>query len=204
MSTPNMVLFIVSALIALGGALGTVAAKRPLRAAVALLVNIVALAGIFLSLHAQFLAALQLIVYAGAVVVLFVFVIMMVGATEGVPRTMRGITARTVSLVLMSVVALIMVFGVAYVAMPAEALPPGYGTVEGLGMVLFTQAALPFELVSITLLVAVVGAIAVARGRSPKEVAEAKARRAERTQADAARLAEEQRISAEVSAHGGH
>ena len=84
MSTPNMVLLIVSGLLALGGALGTVAANRPLRAAVALLVNIVALSGIFLSLHAQFLAMVQLIVYAGAVVVLFVFVIMMVGATEKV------------------------------------------------------------------------------------------------------------------------
>lgn len=204
MSTPNMVLFVVSAMVALGGAVGTVAAKRPLRAALALLANIVALAGIFLSLHAQFLAALQLIVYAGAIVVLFVFVIMMVGATEGVSRTLSGMAGKTVSLVLMSVVGLMLVFGVAYVSMPAEALPPGYGTVEGLGMVLFTQAALPFELVSITLLVAVVGAVAVARGRSPKEVADAKARRAERSREDAARLAEEQRISAEVSAHGGH
>ncbi|NOY93103.1 MAG: NADH-quinone oxidoreductase subunit J [Deltaproteobacteria bacterium] len=204
MSTANTVLLVVSALLALGGAVGTIAAARPLRAALALLVNIVALAGVFLSLHAQFLAMVQLIVYAGAVVVLFVFVIMMVGATGKVPRSPRGLATKTVSLVVMSVVSLVLVFGVAYVSMPAAHLPHGYGTVEGLGAVLFTQAAVPFELVSITLLVAVVGALAVARGRTPKEAAEARARRAaEGLEADA-RLAEERRISAEVSAHGGH
>jgi len=204
MSTPNMVLLIVSGLLALGGALGTVAANRPLRAAVALLVNIVALSGIFLSLHAQFLAMVQLIVYAGAVVVLFVFVIMMVGATEKVPRTLRGLTPRTLSLVLMSLVALVLVFGVVYVAMPAQDLPEDYGTVMGLGAVLFTQAALPFELVSITLTVAIVGALAVGRGRTPKEAEAAKAAEAARQLEGAERLAEERRISAEVSAHGGH
>jgi NADH-quinone oxidoreductase subunit J len=204
MSTANTVLFVVSALFALGGALGTVAAARPLRSAVALLVNIVALSGIFLSLHAPFLAMVQLIVYAGAVVVLFVFVIMMVGATEKAPRNSRGMIAKTTSLVMMSVVALLLVFGVAYVSMPAVGLPEGYGTVEGLGAVLFTEAAVPFELVSITLLVAVVGALAVARGRTPKEAAEARARKAAGGLEAEARLVEERRISAEVSAHGGH
>lgn len=204
MSTPNLILFVFSAVVAMIGAIGTVAAQRPLRAAVALLVNIVALAGIFLSLHAQFLAALQLIVYAGAVVVLFVFVIMMVGATEGVKRTTRGLTGRALSLALMVAVTLTLVFGVAYVSLPGTTLPAGYGTVEGLGVVLFTEAALPFELVGITLLVAIVGAIAVARGHTPKEAEAARARRAARAQEGADALARERRIAAEVSAHGGH
>ncbi|MBC7171239.1 MAG: NADH-quinone oxidoreductase subunit J, partial [Polyangiaceae bacterium] len=65
----------------------TVAAKRPLRAAVGLLVNIVSLAGLYLTLSAEFLAAIQLIVYAGAVVVLFVFVIMLIGPDAKVERS---------------------------------------------------------------------------------------------------------------------
>lgn len=65
--------------LALITALGTIAARSPLRSAMALLFHIIALAGLYLSLHAHVLAAMQLLVYAGAVVVLFVFVIMLLG-----------------------------------------------------------------------------------------------------------------------------
>ena len=76
MSDASFVLFLMCSVSALAGALGTVASRRPLRGAVSLLVMIIALAGLYLTLAAELLAAIQLLVYAGAVVVLFVFVIM--------------------------------------------------------------------------------------------------------------------------------
>src|SRR5882724_936445 len=77
------VFFVLSSLLALFGAFMTIASRSPIRSAVGLLVNIIGIASLFLKLNAQFLAAIQLIVYAGAVVVLFVFVIMLLGPDAG-------------------------------------------------------------------------------------------------------------------------
>ena len=77
------IFFVFCSLLCLVGALSTVLAKNPIRCAVGLLVTILGIAGLFLKLQAQFLAAIQLIVYAGAVVVLFVFVIMLLGPDAG-------------------------------------------------------------------------------------------------------------------------
>lgn len=210
MSAANTSLFLVCAGIAIIGALGTVVSRRPLRAAVALLVHIIALAGLYLTLHAQLLAALQLLVYAGAVVVLFVFVIMMIGpyddqmADAGAPPG-RGIVPRAVSMVMGSVVITATASALVNFTAPfVTPLPLGYGTVEGLGAAIYLDGMVPFELVSVTLLVAIVGAIAVARGRSKAESAAIKAAQAERDAIKGARAEHERRLAAEVSAHGGH
>jgi hypothetical protein len=79
LSTSGQVLFVVAAIIALVSAVVTVTQRSPLRAAMGLLLHIVSLAALYLSLHAHLLAAIQMLVYAGAVVVLFVFVIMLIG-----------------------------------------------------------------------------------------------------------------------------
>ena len=78
--TAGVLLFVVCGIACIAGALTTVSATNPVRAAMGLLATIVGIAGLFLKLDAQFLAAIQLIVYAGAVVVLFVFVIMLLGS----------------------------------------------------------------------------------------------------------------------------
>ena len=83
--TAGNVLFVVATLLCLGGALTTVSARNPIRGAMGLLATIVGIAGLFLKLRAQFLTAIQLIVYAGAVVVLFVFVLMLLGAAATAP-----------------------------------------------------------------------------------------------------------------------
>ncbi|HEY3496345.1 MAG TPA: NADH-quinone oxidoreductase subunit J, partial [Polyangiaceae bacterium] len=77
--TPGNLFFLLMSALSLAGAIVTVAARSPIRSAVGLLVTIVGIAGLFLKLSAEFMAAIQLIVYAGAVVVLFVFVIMLLG-----------------------------------------------------------------------------------------------------------------------------
>lgn len=201
--------------IAIGTAVATVSLRNPLRAAVALLFHIIALAGLFLTLNAHLLAAIQLLVYAGAVVVLFVFVIMLIGPSATTPRGgVRGLLVRTTSVALMALVTVGLAFTLIDVSAPFVAVPicpPGagaecqqFGGVEGLGRAIYVDSLVPFELVGVLLLVAIVGAIAVARGRSAGEVEEARGRRIEREREAAAKRAEEERIAAEVSAHGGH
>src|SRR5579883_1412988 len=90
-----LVYFYACAAMAVLGALGVVLAKNPIRSAMGLLLLILSVAGLFLALHAQFLAAIQLIVYAGAIVVLFLFVIMLLGPSAAPPADRRGVFART-------------------------------------------------------------------------------------------------------------
>jgi NADH-quinone oxidoreductase subunit J len=164
------VFFAVFALIALFGAVGTIAARSPIRSAVGLLTTIVGIAGLFLKLNAQFLAAIQLIVYAGAVVVLFVFVIMLLGPdAEDTPvQPSRAKASRLLAgalLLLLTAGAGVLLFG-------SEAQPtvfpvtrPEHGSVEAVGQLIFTRGLVPFELATALLIVAVIGAIAVARSR---------------------------------------
>jgi len=169
--TAGNIFFAVCGIASLVGALCTVLAKNPIRGAMGLLLTIVGIAGLFLKLNAQFLAAIQLIVYAGAVVVLFVFVIMLLGPDAGRVEQMsepKAKLARALSGVLMGVLSLVTL---GLVLRSADApkrfghVPPTHGTVEAVGQQLFTKAVVPFELATALLIVAVVGAIAVARSR---------------------------------------
>src|SRR5579859_5705398 len=98
--------FYACAAVALGGALAVVIARNPVRGAMGLLLLILSIAGLFLALNAQFLAAIQLIVYAGAIVVLFLFVIMLLGPSATPARDRRGIFGRTFAGVLFAGAAL--------------------------------------------------------------------------------------------------
>ena len=167
MTVPGAALFVVTGIVAIAGAFITVWAKRPLRAAIGLLVHIVALAAMFLTLSAQLMAALQLLVYAGAVVVLFVFVIMLIGPAAEVGPIEGRVAPRALSIAMVGAVVLLVATSIAKFDAPwSDELPEGYGTVEGLGAAIYQQALVPFEVISITLLVAIVGAIAVARSRT--------------------------------------
>lgn len=166
MTGPGVTLFVVTAIFAMAGALITISARRPLRAAMGLLVHIVSLAGMFLTLNAHLLAALQLLVYAGAIVVLFVFVIMLLGSAAELAPTEGRLASRALSIASTIIVVLVISSSVAYFDAPWGPVPDEFGTVEGLGMAIYRQALVPFEVISITLLVAVIGAIAVARSRT--------------------------------------
>lgn len=183
-TTATLVLFWVCAIFAVLGAVGTIASKRPLRAAMALLLNIVSLAGLYLTLTAPLLATIQLLVYAGAIVVLFVFVIMLIGPEEEKVRPAKAQFARIGGGVMMALVTLLVALNVGGVFSERTRTALEYGTVEGVGMTLFRMGLVPFEVISITLTVAIVGAIAIARGRTPRETAEVKA--AEKRAAEAA------------------
>ncbi len=204
MSTSNFVLFLVSGGLAIVGAIGTVASRKPLRAAVALLLHIIALAALYLTLHAELLAALQLLVYAGAIVVLFVFVIMLIGPAAEVPSNPRGKITRLLSLVVGGSVMATVSFALVGHTAPRlpmlrnEAGENIFGTVEGMGVAIYQQALVPFELVSAALLVAIIGAIAIARSRTPQEQAVVVERQAERIELAAARDAELAQATAKV------
>lgn len=166
MTGPGATLFVVTAIFAMAGGLMTISSRRPLRAAIGLLVHIISLAGMFLTLNAQLLAVLQLLVYAGAVVVLFVFVIMLIGPAAEIAPIEGRLAARTLSLGLTIAIVLAVSTAVAHFDAPWEAVSADFGTVEGLGMAIYGQALVPFEVISITLLVAIVGAISIARSRT--------------------------------------
>jgi NADH-quinone oxidoreductase subunit J len=151
------------------GALVTITAKNPIRGAVGLLATIIGIAGLFLKLRAEFLAAIQLIVYAGAVVVLFVFVLMLLGSATVLPPSTR---ARWLSrwvagavMGLSAAAALVLLISSRGEATTFGPAPEGLGSVQAMGHVLFTDALAVFELSTALLIVAVIGAIAVARGK---------------------------------------
>jgi len=165
-TSPGTILFVTAAIFAMAGGLVTISARRPLRAAIGLLVHIISLAGMFLTLDAQLLAALQLLVYAGAVVVLFVFVIMLIGPASEVGPIQGRVASRTLSLAVTIAIVLAVSTSLAYFDLPWGTPSEDFGTVEGLGMAIYSKALVPFEVVSITLLVAIVGAVAIARSRT--------------------------------------
>jgi NADH-quinone oxidoreductase subunit J len=163
---PGATMFVVTAIFAIAGGLITIWSRRPLRAAIGLLIHIVSLSGMFLTLNAHLMAVLQLLVYAGAVVVLFVFVIMLIGPAAEVGPIQGHLASRTLSIAMVVVAVLALSTSVAYFDAPWAEAPENFGTVEGLGAAIYQQAAVPFEVISITLLVAIIGAIAVARSRT--------------------------------------
>lgn len=156
--------FVPLALVAAVAALAMVTSRNPIQSAVALTACLVALAGIFAGLSAHFLFAIQLLVYAGAIVVIILFVIMLLNLREEDLRTeglnlVRGTAAAAAGLVAFGVLGALAVA----TRVAAPALPEGFGGVASLSRLLFSQYVVPFEVVSLVLLVAIVGAVVLAK-----------------------------------------
>jgi NADH-quinone oxidoreductase subunit J len=136
--------------------------RNPVTSAMFLVLTIVSMAGLFLLLHAFFLAAVQILVYAGAVIVLFLFVIMLLDLKEEQRRRINafGFVAGVVSVGLITAVFLKCLH---HTALPEVDQPVLEGSTEALGKLLFTQYVLPFEVVSILLLVAMIGVIMLSK-----------------------------------------
>ncbi|MGB8472891.1 MAG: NADH-quinone oxidoreductase subunit J [Candidatus Acidiferrum sp.] len=162
--TPNLVIFFVLAAIAVLGALSLIFQRHPIHSALSLIVVMVALAGLYLSMGAEFVAAVQIIVYGGAIMVLFVFVIMLLNA--GVEeRTnaskLAGIAGIPLGVALLGFLAVV-------VARSHEGAEAGVqsGTLANtkeISMMLFREFVYPFELTSFLILVAILGAIVLAQ-----------------------------------------
>lgn len=166
------ILFYCLAVLTVAGGLGVVAFKNPVHAALSLLFSFVMVAALFLLRHAELLAAVQVLVYAGGIMVLFLFVIMLV-SIKGLPPDqvyLSGIAPLAVvgGVLLGVLIAFGLVFGVlaaghgdgtALRMVGGEQL----GNTEAVGMVLYTTYLVPFEVVSVVLLVAMIGAIIFGR-----------------------------------------
>jgi NADH-quinone oxidoreductase subunit J len=158
----SVVAFLILAVLVLGSAAGVLIQRNPIHAALFLVLNLASIAGLFLTLRAEFLAAVQVIVYAGAIAVLFVFAIMVLipGKEETGPDPRRPWR-----LLALPTGAVLLVLLAAYVvrspAVPSG--PPTSGGVEAIGRLLFTDYLFPFELTSVLLLAAMVGVLLLAR-----------------------------------------
>ena len=163
----DMAVFLVAAGIVLAGAIGVVIARNPVHSALMLVMTLFGIAVLFVAQEAHFLAAVQVIVYAGAIVVLFLFVIMLLGVDreEAVEQeTLRG--QRPLALVISALVLLeVLVLGQAQWVTGERAAQPAEGgdNVSQLARSIFTDYLLPFELTSVLLVVAVVAAVVLAR-----------------------------------------
>lgn len=161
-------LFILFAGLAVGCAVSMVAQRNPLYSAISLIGVFIALACLYVTLAAPFIAAVQVIVYAGAIMVLVVFVIMLLNVEETVARTRVRLRFLVPTAILF---AAILVAETVFIIYNVEAAPnqppdPGTSTVgltASIGTGLFTKYLLPFEITSILLLMAIVGAMTLAR-----------------------------------------
>ena len=161
-------IFFVAALVALAGAIGIVLLRNPIASVLSLVLVMLALSVLFLLLSAQFLFAVQIIVYAGAVMVLFLFVIALLGpirelATERLPR--QGLLAVIFAAGFAAL--LVSLLGNLRYHPAAGANLDLFGSVEQIALGLFTTYLYPFELTSLILLVAAIGAIYLSREHTP-------------------------------------
>jgi NADH-quinone oxidoreductase subunit J len=158
--------FFVLAAIAIGAALGLVLKQNAIHGALFLVVNLGAVAALYLMLGAEFLAAAQVIVYAGAIMVLFVFAIMVLipGKEEAGPDPRRAVRLLALPVGALLFILLAIVIAGSWSVPPAPGAP--VGSVSAVGRLLFTSYLFPFELTSVLLLAAMVGVLLLARRRA--------------------------------------
>ncbi len=171
------IVFYCLAAVAVAGAIGVIAFRSPVHAALSLLCTFVAVAGLFVLAHAEFLAAVQIFVYAGGIMVLFLFVIMLVNVRT-IPREPQYL-ARLVPAAVIAALVLAACLGAGLWAAvhgaPASAsgltqiAGQTTGNTEAVGWSLYRDYLLPFEVVSVVLLVAMIGAIVMGRREPGRE-----------------------------------
>lgn len=192
-SKPMALLFWLFALMCVGGSIFVITRRNLIAAVMGMVGTFFAVAAVFAMLYAHFLAAIQVLVYAGAIMVLFVFVIMILNRPEDEMVSRRGIVGKALA-VISSLYLLWRIGGVLWNVKPdnpVAGLSPGeqigtdyvasklgsiqyvakvdFGSTDAVGETLFTKYLFPFEAVSLVLLIAVVGAIAVARPHQARE-----------------------------------
>ena len=163
----ELLIFYPLAFICVALALAVVFNKSPVGSAIALIGMMLGLAGVFVLLHAHFIAIIQIIIYAGAIMVLFMFVIMLLNL-KGDDGAWRARANNT----LITVLTCILMVGVLYKVIDIiqgigfdspRVVTESFGTVKQVGTILFTEFVLPFEVASILLLAAMIGAVVLAK-----------------------------------------
>jgi NADH-quinone oxidoreductase subunit J len=174
----DRIVFVIAAIACLGGAVGVIMAKNPVHSALSLVGTLFGVAVHFVNLGAHFLAAVQVVVYAGAIVVLFLFVIMLLGVDRSEDLEVDSLSgqrpaAAVIGVVGLALLLLLTVRGVQVSnGLPSSTGALGDNNIRELGEALFTDYVFAFELTSALLVVAVVGAVVLARRPSRTEVTE--------------------------------
>ena len=163
--TVSLVLFYLLGALCLGGALGVVVTRNVVYAALALLVSLMAVVGLYLLVFAHFLSLVQVLIYGGAIIIVVLFAIMLTRVEEFQARATNTQWP-------LAAIAAMAIFGILAAALLRGS--PETGGVKSVGFLelantLFTQWAVPFEVASLVLLVALIGAIVLARGVGGRE-----------------------------------
>jgi NADH-quinone oxidoreductase subunit J len=163
----NLVGFILLTLLAVGSAVVVIQRRNPVESALALAVNLLSIAGFYLLLNAQFIALLQVIVYAGAIMVLVLFVIMLLNLPEDPRQSRSGFFQLWLTVVFAAIFAVILRNAIRGQMADSSFGDPaaGFGTVSVLGHELFGRFFYPFEVISLLLVVAMVGSVLLAKRR---------------------------------------
>ena len=176
------IVFAVAAIIVLSGAVGVVVSRNPVHSALFLIQTLFGVAVLFVLQEAHFLAAVQIVVYAGAIVILFLFVIMLLGVDTADDWSVEPIAGQRPLTVIVG--AALAGFGLALVVVASDALTGavrsggeraldnGFTDVERIGRVLFSDYALSFEITAALLTVAVIGAVVLTRKQLRSELLE--------------------------------
>ena len=175
------VLFFVAGIGAIAGAIGVVAVRNPFYSVLALVSHLLCLAALFLLLRAEFVAAAQVVVYAGAVMVLYVFVVAYVGGQDEPlgPRAgggLRALSAIFGGVLFIELCIATLGSGLQLIDSPGAPAADAFGAPEAIGTLLLTKFLLPFEVASFLLLIAAVGAVVLARRRGGLTAVEEQAR----------------------------
>ncbi|HEY1539332.1 MAG TPA: NADH-quinone oxidoreductase subunit J [Solirubrobacteraceae bacterium] len=175
------VLFFLAGIGAIAGAIGVVAVRNPFYSVLALVCHLLSLAALFLLLRAEFVAAAQVVVYAGAVMVLYVFVVAYVGGQDEPlgarpGRGLRIVAGLTGAALFVELCVATLGSGLKAIDSKGAPLVAGYGSPADIGQLLLTRFLLPFEVASFLLLIAAVGAVVLARRRGGITAAEDQAR----------------------------
>lgn len=166
----ELIFFIVFALGAIVASLGVLISRNPVNSALSLVVSFFFLAATYVLLNARFMAIIQILVYAGAIMVLFLFVLMLLNlsvdelgpAKINVHQIVMVVVAAGIVFVLVQAIA---AFPGATTQMAADRFPNGFGTVDPIGREMITRFVLPFEMAAVLLLVGIVSAVVVAKKR---------------------------------------
>ena len=157
-------LFIILAGLALGAAIGVIIARNPVHSALSLVLALFAIAGLYLLLHAEFLAVIQVLTYAGAVLVLFVFIIMLLNLSADELFEKGFNIFGKILLTLVSVLVFVtLAFIVRLPVFKMKTVPSEFGSVYQVGKEIFTQYSIAFEMAGVLLTVALIGAVLLAK-----------------------------------------
>jgi NADH-quinone oxidoreductase subunit J len=164
--TLESVLFYFLGAAAIASALLVITRRNPITAAMCLVVHFVTLAGLYLTLNAQFMAAIQVLVYAGAIMVLVVFVIMLLNLGNEASLRERMSSREGIGVALAMRCGGVIIYALTRAWHPVSGgskAALGNGTIDAVGKALFTRYVFPFELVSLVLLAAAVGAVVLTK-----------------------------------------